>query len=103
MSAEAQSHRGLFIKVWIGLLVFTLIEIWLAYIHFSVHVMLTLLMGLSLVKAGMIMAYFMHLRFDRPSLSWILVVPLVACILIMVGYFFPDSFRIVQYGVGRIQ
>jgi caa(3)-type oxidase subunit IV len=101
MSAEAQSHRGLFIKVWIGLLVFTLIEIWLAYIHFSVMVMLTLLMSLSLVKAGMIMAYFMHLR--RPSLSWILVVPLVACILIMVGYFFPDSFRILEYGVGRIQ
>ncbi len=103
MSAEAQSHRGLFIKVWIGLLVFTLIEIWLAYIHFSVLVMLTLLMGLSLVKAGMIMAYFMHLRFDKPGLSWLLVVPLVACILIMVGYFFPDSFRILEYGVVRIQ
>jgi cytochrome c oxidase subunit IV len=60
-------------------------------------------MGLSLVKAGMIMAYFMHLKFDRPGLSWLLVVPLVACILIMVGYFFPDSFRILEYGVARIQ
>ena len=103
MSTAAESHRGLFIKVWVGLLVLTLIEIWLAYIHFSVVIMLTLLMGLSLVKAGMIMAYFMHLKFDRPGLSWILVVPLVACILIMVGYFFPDSFRILDYGVARIQ
>ena len=103
MSAEAQSHRGLFIKVWIGLLVLTLIEVWLAYIHFGVILMLTLLMALSLVKAGMIMAYFMHLKFDLPSLSWLLVVPLVACILIMVGYFFPDSFRILEYGVAATQ
>jgi cytochrome c oxidase subunit 4 len=93
--AEHVSHRALFIKVWVGLLAFTLIEIWLAYIHFDMVTMLTLLMGLSVVKAAMIMAYFMHLRFDRPALSWILVVPLVACVLIMMGYFFPDSFRIV--------
>ena len=60
--------------------------------------MLTLLMGLSIVKAGMIMAYFMHLKFDRPVLSWTVGVPLVACILIMIGYFFPDSLRILDFG-----
>jgi hypothetical protein len=51
----------------------------------------------------MIMAYFMHLKFDAPSLSWILVVPLIACIMIMVGYFFPDGYRILQYGVANIK
>jgi cytochrome c oxidase subunit IV len=59
--------------------------------------MLTLLMGFSIVKAYLIMAYFMHLKFDQPSLSWILVLPLVACILIMMGYFFPDSFRLLAW------
>ena len=93
--AAAVSHRGLFMKIWVGLLGLTLIEIYLAYIHLNMALMLTLLMGLSIVKAGMIMAIFMHLWFDRRSLSWILVPPLLACILIMVGYFFPDSFRIV--------
>jgi len=102
-TAEVESHRGLFIKVWVGLLVLTLVEIVLAYIHFNPHAMLAMLMGLSLVKAAMIMAYFMHLKFDLPGLSWILVVPLVACILIMVGYFFPDSYRILQYGIGHVQ
>ena len=61
--------------------------------------MLTVLMSLSIVKAGLIMAYFMHLRYDEPSLSWTLVPPLVACLLIMVGYFFPDSFLILEIGV----
>ncbi len=98
MSEHAESHAGLFIKVWIGLLVLTLIEIFLAYIQLGKVAMITILMALSLVKAGMIMAYFMHLKFDKPGLSWILVVPLVTCMLIMVGYFFPDSFRILELG-----
>ena len=98
MTAEAQSHTGLFIKVWIVLLALTLVEVVLAYIQFDFVLMLTMLMGLSLVKAGMIMAYFMHLKFDRPVLSWVVAVPLVACILIMVGYFFPDGYRILDFG-----
>ncbi len=98
MNEHAESHAGLFIKVWIGLLVLTLIEIFLAYIQLGKVAMITILMALSLVKAGMIMAYFMHLKFDKPGLSWILVVPLVTCLLIMVGYFFPDSYRILQLG-----
>ena len=98
MTPEAQSHRGLFIKVWIGLLALTLVEVLLAYIQFGVVLMLTLLMGLSLIKAGMIMAYFMHLKFDRPVLSWTVAVPLVACILIMMAYFFPDGYRILEIG-----
>ncbi len=98
MNEHAESHAGLFVKVWIGLLGLTLIEIFLAYIQLGKVAMITILMALSLVKAGMIMAYFMHLKFDKPALSWILVVPLVGCLLIMVGYFFPDSFRILRLG-----
>ena len=98
MNEHAESHAGLFVKVWIGLLGLTLIEIFLAYIQLGKVAMITILMVLSLVKAAMIMAYFMHLKFDKPGLSWILVVPLVTCLLIMVGYFFPDSYRILELG-----
>ena len=103
MSAQVESHKPLFIKVWIGLLVLTLVEILLAYIQFDPVIMLTMLMGLSVVKAAMIMAYFMHLKFDQPVLSWTVAIPLVACILIMVGYFFPDGFRILEIGFGGWQ
>jgi cytochrome c oxidase subunit 4 len=98
MSEHAESHTGLFMKVWFGLLALTVIEVFLAYIQLGKVAMITLLMGLSLVKAAMIMAYFMHLKFDKPGLSWILCVPLVGCLLIMVGYFFPDSYRILELG-----
>ena len=97
MATDTGSHIGVFIKVWIALLGLTLIEVIFGYIQFDTHIMLTLLMAFSIVKAYLIMAYFMHLKFDQPSLSWILVPPLVACILIMVGYFFPDSFRLLAW------
>ena len=98
MATATGSHIGIFIKVWIALLVLTLIEVILGYIQFSTYIMLTSLMGFSIVKAYLIMAYFMHLKFDLPVLGWTVSVPLVACILIMIGYFFPDGFRILDFG-----
>ena len=89
------SHIPLFNKIWIGLLAFTALEVLLAYVQIAgALIMLVILMILSLIKAAMIMACFMHLKFDHPQLTWIVVAPAVACILIMCGYFFPDSFRI---------
>ncbi|MEW5975275.1 MAG: cytochrome C oxidase subunit IV family protein [Acidobacteriota bacterium] len=81
--------------VWIWLLVLTGIEVFLAYEQLSLHLMLILLMGLSVVKAGLIMAYFMHLRFEKRSLVLTLIPALVvvACLLVI---FFPDSLRLLN-------
>ena len=82
----------LFISIWIWLLVLTLLEIFLAYRPMAIHLMLTVLIGLSLIKAALIMAYFMHLKFERLSLILTLIPALVVCILLLF-VFFPDSFR----------
>lgn len=93
------SHITVFNKIWVGLLALTVIEVVLAYVQLAtVLVMLAILIVLSVIKAGMIMGWFMHLKFDHPVFTWILVVPTVACILIMCGYFFPDSFRVLELG-----
>ena len=49
-------------------------------------------MGLSIIKAAAIMAYFMHLKFERMSLVLSLVPALVVCICLLF-IVFPDSFR----------
>jgi cytochrome c oxidase subunit 4 len=54
--------------------------------------MLIIVIGLSLIKAAMIMAYFMHLRFERMSLVLTLVPILIVCICLLF-VFFPDSNR----------
>src|SRR5215212_8576490 len=82
----------MFLYVLLGLLALTVVEVFLAYIHVPLHIMLTILIGLSLVKAAMIVAYFMHLRFERLSLVLTLIPMLVVCVCLLL-VFFPDSFR----------
>src|SRR5207253_2297170 len=60
-----EGSTKLFMAVLGYLLGLTLIEVLLAYRHTPLHIMLTILMGLSIIKAALIIAYFMHLRFER--------------------------------------
>ncbi len=83
-----------FTVVWIILLVLTGIEVLLAYLQVNPVIMLTILVGLSVVKAALIIAYFMHLKFERFSLFLTLFPMLIFCILMMM-VFMPDSMRLV--------
>ena len=95
-AADGEEHfagsNKLFISIWIWLLVLTAFEVFLGYIHLPVVYMLTILMGASIIKAALIVAYFMHLRFERLNLVLTIVPALVICICLLL-VFFPDSFR----------
>ena len=82
----------LFISIWVWLVVLTLVEIFLAYKPMPIHLMLIVLLGLSIIKAALIVAYFMHLKFERLSLILTLIPMLIVCIMLLF-VFFPDSFR----------
>jgi cytochrome c oxidase subunit 4 len=83
--------------VWGWLLAITIVEVLLAYFHVPVTIMLIALLGMSIVKAAMIVAWFMHLKFERISLVLTIVPAAVVCILLM-NIVWPDSFRIVHFG-----
>jgi cytochrome c oxidase subunit 4 len=80
------------IVIWGGLLGLTAVEVLLAYIHLHAALMLTILMLLSIVKAALIVAYFMHLKFERLSLI-LTIVPTLIVLFLLFGIFFPDSRR----------
>jgi len=82
-----------FIYIWIALLVMTGVEVLLASEQVPVLIMLTALLGLSIVKAALIIAYFMHLKFEKLSLFLTLFPMLVLCIILMLIIFMPDSLR----------
>ena len=86
----------LFLVVWAALLVLTGIEVFLAYIHTPLVIMLTVLMGLSVIKAGLIIAYFMHLKYEKFSLFLVLFPMLVFCIM-MLFVFMPDAQRALDF------
>ncbi len=96
MSAHVEEHfagsNKLFVSIWIWLVVLTAIEVFLAYRPMSTVLMLTILLGLSIIKAALIVAYFMHLKFERLSLMLTIVPMLVVCICLLFA-FFPDAFR----------
>ncbi len=86
----------LFVWVWVALLIMTGIETFLAYENLALLLMLTLLMGLSVIKTGFILSYFMHLRFERMGL-FLMIVPAVVFILCMILIFlYPDSIRLLH-------
>ncbi len=87
----AGSYR-LFLSIWFWLLLLTGFEVFLGYVQLPVVYMLVILMGASLIKAALIVAYFMHLRFERINLILTIVPAVVICICLLL-VFFPDSFR----------
>jgi cytochrome c oxidase subunit 4 len=90
--APAGATTKVFMAIWIALLVLTGIEVFLAYMHTPLVLMLTLLIGLSVIKAVMIIGYFMHMKFEKVSLMVTLFPMLVFCIL-MLFVFMPDAVR----------
>ncbi len=102
MAGNGHQHHGsrLYLWVWFWLLALTAVEVFLAYIQVPLNTMLVLLMALSTVKAALIIAYFMHLRFERRSLTWTLMPPLVICIVLMIAFAFPDGFRLLEMRKG---
>jgi caa(3)-type oxidase subunit IV len=98
--AEEQRHhgKGQFFWVWVALLVMTAIEVYLTYQNLQPVRMLTILMGLSLIKAGLIIGYFMHMKFEVSRMKWLTMASLVVCLALMM-IFFPDALRILSLGV----
>lgn len=97
--ADTQEHfagsNKLFLSIWFWLLLLTGFEVFLGYVQLPVVYMLVILMGASIIKAALIVAYFMHLRFERLNLILTIVPALVICICLFM-VFFPDSFRAKQ-------
>jgi len=93
------ASTSMFLTVWVSLVAITAGEVFLAYLEYMrTHpaVMLTLLVGLSIIKAALIMSYFMHLRFERLSLSLVLVGSMVFCLCMIIIFFMPDGNRLLQ-------
>src|ERR1700687_1169237 len=94
--AHAGASVGTNVAIWIGLVVITFLEVFLAYEQLQPTVMLSVLVCLSVVKAAMIMSFFMHLKYEKFSLVLLLIPATIFCICMMFIFFFPEAFRLLQ-------
>src|SRR6201988_5493679 len=98
--AKHDDSKGQYFWVWGALLVLTGIEVWLGYRQIFEPVrMLQVLLFLSVIKSALIIGYFMHLKFERALMRWMLMISVTACFIIMYFFFFPDADRGRDLGV----
>ena len=89
----AQGGMRVMYIVWIWLLALTILEVLLAYFKVPTTIMLISLLGMSIGKAWLIVAWFMHMRYERFSLVMTLIPATIACILLF-NIVWPDSVRL---------
>ena len=79
-----QQHPiSLYLKIWGLLFVLSTMSYLVDYFHFQGYLRWTLIITFMLLKAGLIVAVFMHMAWERLSLVYAILVPPL-CLLVLV-------------------
>ena len=81
--STAQHPIGLYLKVWGLLFVLSTLSYLVDYFHFQGYLRWGLIILFMLMKAGLIVAVFMHMAWERLALVYAIVLPPL-CLLILV-------------------
>jgi len=74
--AKGQVHPiGVYIKVWVLLFVLSVMSYLVDYFHVQNELKWFLVTIFGLMKAGLIVSYFMHMRFERLGLVYSILLP----------------------------
>ncbi len=74
--AVGQQHPlGIYIKVWAWLFVLSTCSYLVDYFHVQGYLRWTLILIFMMLKAGLIVAVFMHIKWERLALSFAILVP----------------------------
>ncbi len=88
--AHAEGGYRIYWRTWLWLLVITLLEVGAASTGLSRPLMIGVLVLLSVMKGALIMAYFMHLRFERLHFVYAVLSPLIFVLILLAGVA-PDA------------
>src|SRR5438876_11897071 len=90
--AHGQQHPlGIYFKIWGLLFVLSTASYLVDYFHFQGYLRWTLIIVFMLLKAGLIVAVFMHMLWERLAMVYaILVPPLLLLVLLGIGAFEGD-------------
>ena len=103
--AEGQQHPiGVYFKVWGLLFVLSTFSYLVDYLDFQGYLRWTLILAFMLMKAGLIVAVFMHMRWERLALMYAIVLPpsLVMLFMLLMTSEADNTFltRLVFFGAG---
>ncbi|RFP10765.1 MULTISPECIES: cytochrome C oxidase subunit IV family protein [unclassified Duganella] len=88
---EAATHPiGLYLKVWLLLFVLSTFSYLVDFFHAESYLRWTLILLLMMAKAGLIVAVFMHLRWERAALIYVVLAPPL-CLLVLALLMWVES------------
>jgi cytochrome c oxidase subunit 4 len=89
--AQGQQHPlGVYFKVWALLFVLSSFSYMVDYYHVEGYLRWTLILIFMFLKAGFIIAIFMHIKWERLALSYAILVPPVL-LLVFIGIMTYES------------
>jgi cytochrome c oxidase subunit 4 len=85
--AEGQQHPiGIYLKIWGLLFILSTASYLVDYFHFQGYLRWSLIIVFMMLKAGLIVAVFMHMLWERLALMYAIVVPpLLLIVLLGIG------------------
>lgn len=85
MHVQGQQHPiSLYLKIWGLLFVLSTMSYLVDYFHFQGLLRWSLIVTFMLMKAGLIVAIFMHMAWERLAMVYAILVPPL-CLLVLVG------------------
>lgn len=79
---------GLLITVWVALLLLTAITVWVSRLDLGVY-RTWISLAIASCKGGLVIAFFMHMRYEGRLLRWLLFVTLTT-LAVFIGFTFFD-------------
>ncbi len=77
--AEGQQHPlGIYFKIWALLFVLSTFSYLVDYLNFEGYLRWTLILVFMFMKAGLIIAVFMHMLWERLALVYAIAIPTIA-------------------------
>ena len=96
--ADSRASKNVIVKylpVYFVLLGIAVVEVFLAYQHFSTRFLIAILLALAVCGSSLAVMYFMHLAEERRSL-FLTLIPATIFVLLMMNMIWSDSFRLLH-------
>jgi len=90
MSSTAHSQNN-YIKIFILLSVLTVIEVGLTFLGLPKMLLATLLVIFAVWKAALVAMHFMHLKFEKKTLTVVAIIPFILCVFLIL-MLLPDIY-----------
>lgn len=93
---HAQQHPlKVYFVVWGWLFILSACSYLVDYVHLEGMLRWTLILVFMVLKAGLIVAVFMHMVWERPALSWAIILPPIAVLVFVAIMAFESDYTAV--------